>query len=137
VNRLPLILVASTLALALAVPSPLYAQSSSPLGLHTVRSGETLYCLGRTYGVKPAAITQTNRMTLNSLLQPGRVLSIPAVRWENIPAGPVCAAQFASPYVAGGAPATLTADPSTSVPARACPGATCWSSTPTGRARSA
>lgn len=75
------------------------AQSADTLGPHTVRQGESLYCIGRAYGVPPREIARRNALSLGAPLRVGQVLSIPAVPWERIPAGPVCAAQFASPYV--------------------------------------
>ena len=65
------------------------------IGLHTVLPGETIFCIGRGYGVLPTAIAQVNG---TASLTPGQILRIPAVQWENIPAGPVCPPQFTSPF---------------------------------------
>jgi LysM repeat protein len=73
-------------------------RQSAVVGQHVVRSGETLYCLGRAYGVLPSAIAGANNLAPFSLLSPGQVLSIPAVQWVNIPSGPICATQFVSPF---------------------------------------
>ncbi len=96
-----------TLALApLAVPTS-FAQPGV-LGQHTTKPGETLFCLGRAYRVDPRAIAEANSLRPPYRLSVGQVLIIPAVRWERVPGGPICAAQFASPYVAGGGPAAAT-----------------------------
>lgn len=92
----------------LPTPIPTRAVPSSPtstavtnavLGEHVVQRRETLYCIGRAYGVWPTAIAQANRLVSPYFLSPGQTLKIPAVRWNKIPSGPVCAAQFQSPFV--------------------------------------
>lgn len=114
-NRPPLqivLLVGLLFALSLA---PLAVQTTfaqtGVLGQHTVRSGETLFCLGRAYRVDPRAIAEANNLRPPYRLSVGQVLSIPAVRWERVPGGPTCTAQFSSPYATGGgaAPATTPA----------------------------
>lgn len=88
--------------------------SSAPrvhlLGTHVVQRGETLFCIGRGYGVLPAAIAVINHLPLAEVLQPGARLSIPAVQWEAIPPGPSCAPQVASPFPAL-PPSTATPTP--------------------------
>jgi hypothetical protein len=79
------------------------------LGTHGVRSGETLSCIGRAYGVDPAAIASANGLGASATLTVGQTLRIPAVRWVNIPTGTVCAPQFISPFAAT---LTATATPS-------------------------
>lgn len=76
-------------------PPPLNAQI---LGTHTVRPGDSLFCIGRGYGVLPSAIANTNAISLNTELSVGTTLQIPAVRWNNIPVGPSCGGQFSSPF---------------------------------------
>lgn len=71
---------------------------SNILGYHTVRSGESLYCIARAYGVDPAAIANTNSIVNPNLIYTGMVLAIPNVP-KVLPPGRVCARQF------GGAPA--------------------------------
>lgn len=71
----------------------------TPLGSHVVQRGETVYCIGRAYAVWPRAITKANALRAPFRLYPGQTLTIPAVRWVAIPVGPVCRAQFASPFV--------------------------------------
>jgi LysM repeat protein len=68
------------------------------LGQHTVRAGETLFCIGRGYGVLPGAIAQANGLTLPFNILPGQTLKIPEVQWVNVEPGPVCAPQFQSPF---------------------------------------
>jgi LysM repeat protein len=75
-----------------------YPRQSAIIGQHSVQSRDTLYCLGRAYGVLPSAIAEANDLSPFSLLSPGQVLNIPAVQWVNIPPGPVCATQFLSPF---------------------------------------
>jgi LysM repeat protein len=68
------------------------------IGRHTVRAGETLFCIGRSYGVLPGAIAQANGLTLPFNILPGQTLKIPEVQWVNVEPGPVCAPQFQSPF---------------------------------------
>lgn len=60
---------------------PAYAKPGSTLltsgGEHTVRSGETLYSLGRSYGVHPFAIAKLNGLDNNASLRQGQTLRIP------------------------------------------------------------
>lgn len=114
-NRLVPRLLAGLLLLALSLPAPVQAQAG-PLGQHIVRQGETLYCLGRAYGVLPRAIAEANRLSATARLSVGQVLTIPAVRWERVPPGPVCVAQFASPYAQPGAPLPPTEPPAGAPP---------------------
>jgi peptidoglycan endopeptidase LytF len=63
------------------------------LGYHTVRAGETLFCIGRAYGVDPYAIAAQNGIVNPGLIRIGQVLAIPNVPRALGP-GPVCARQF-------------------------------------------
>jgi LysM repeat protein len=63
-----------------------------------VGAGETLFCIARGYGVLPAAIAQANGLMTPFTVYPGQTLKIPAVQWDDILPGPVCATQFTSPY---------------------------------------
>lgn len=75
-------------------PTPSATPGGGTPGRHVVRAGETLFCIGRAYGVLPWAIAATNRIFAPYRLFPGQVLTIPNVPWSNIPAGPTCARQF-------------------------------------------
>lgn len=88
------------------------------LGTHTVRQGETLFCIGRGYGVLPEAIAAANGFAVNATLTTGAALRIPSVRWPNAPAGPMCGGQFASPFVptATPTPTAIGASNPTSTP---------------------
>ncbi len=68
------------------------------LGKHTVQRGETLYCIGRGYGVAPLAIARANNLANPAQLRVGQVLDIPDQEWQDVPDGPVCPTQFGSPY---------------------------------------
>jgi LysM repeat protein len=82
-----------------STPRPFTPLPPAPIiGTHTVLGGETIFCLGRTYGVLPAAIAQNNGLQVPFTVFPGQVLRIPQVQWQTISAGPVCAPQFTSPY---------------------------------------
>ena len=63
------------------------------LGYHTVRYGETLYCIGRAYGVDPWAIATQNNIIYVNRIYPGTVLAIPNAP-ASLPSGPVCSRQF-------------------------------------------
>lgn len=87
--------VASTRTATRPVATPI--ASGGTLGQHIVQRGETVYCIGRAYGVLPSAIAQANNLSATALLTPGQVLTIPSVRWANIPPGPACRPQFGNP----------------------------------------
>jgi LysM repeat protein len=96
------------------------------LGTHRVQAGETLFCIGRGYGVVPEAIALVNNLSPTARLTPGQALRIPAARWTNIQPGPICAPQFQSPYpsaptLTSTATRTATNLPPTSVPPTAAP----------------
>ena len=81
-------------------PTPTSTPSVTPtplpgniLGYHTVRSGETLYCIGRAYGVDPYAIASHNGILNPNIIHAGNVLAIPNAP-RVLPAGRVCPAQF-------------------------------------------
>ena len=74
-------------------PTPTSMPDSEILGQHTVKNGETLFCIGRAYGVDPFAIAEVNGILNPSLIHPGQVLDVPNVP-RRLPAGRVCPAQF-------------------------------------------
>lgn len=87
-----LVLLALTLTLVpvgLAAPA---AGEGDTLGIHTVKPGETLFCIGRAYGVDPWAIVKQNGIVNPNLIQPGVQLHIPAA-WRTLPPGPTCTRQ--------------------------------------------
>ena len=79
-------------------PTPTPSVTPTPpaggiLGYHTVRPGETLFCIGRAYGVDPYAIAAQNGILNPSLIHAGKVLAIPNVP-RLLPPGRVCPRQF-------------------------------------------
>jgi len=99
-------------AVPTATPAPLPV-----LGNHTVKYGESLFCIGRAYGVSPWSIAQSNNLVWPYTLYPNTVLKIPNAPWLNPPAGPVCQRQFGDPLP------TVTPGPQpTPVPTIAPPG---------------
>lgn len=75
-------------------PSPTAPLPGNILGYHVVRSGETLYCIGRAYTILPSAIAASNGMSYPYAVTIGRRLAIPNVPWTNMPPGPTCTRQF-------------------------------------------
>jgi len=77
-------------------PTPLPTTPIPPgaPGRHTVKQGETLFCIGRAYGVLPWAIATTNGIRPPYKLFIGQVLTIPNAPWSPVPAGPTCPRQF-------------------------------------------
>ncbi len=69
-------------------------QQASILGYHTVRSGETLFCIARAYSISPWAIATQNNLVYPYSLYTNQVLAIPNVPWLNPSAGDICPAQF-------------------------------------------
>jgi len=76
------------------------ATPSGLLGRHTVQAGETIYCIGRAYGVRPDAIAEANNLQAPYAIFADNLLAIPPAPWVNAPAGLQCKAQFPSPYLA-------------------------------------
>jgi LysM repeat protein len=78
-------------------PGPTPTASPTPtgniLGYHTVRLGETLFCIGRAYGVDPYAIATRNGILNPNVIHAGHVLAIPDVP-ASLPPGRVCPRQF-------------------------------------------
>jgi len=66
------------------------------LGYHVVRPGETLFCIGRAYGVDPWAIAYQNGIVNPSRIYPGMRLAIPDA-YRALPSGPSCVPQFGPP----------------------------------------
>lgn len=98
-----LILVAAVMLFSIVAVLPVAAQGQPPqaaypvLGNHTVKYGESLFCIGRAYKISPWAIAQQNMIPWPYTIYPNKVLQIPNAQWYNIPAGPVCQAQFTPP----------------------------------------
>lgn len=57
-------------------------------GSHTVKSGETLYSLGRSYGVSPYAIADANNLSHDTVLGVGQSLSIPGGGSASVASAP-------------------------------------------------
>lgn len=66
------------------------------LGYHRVQPGETLFCIGRAYGVDPWAIAWQNGIVNPSRIYPGMSLAIPNA-FASLPPGPRCTPQFPIP----------------------------------------
>ena len=90
-----------TTAITIRPPTPVPFTPFPPapvIGQHTVLGGETIFCIGRAYGVLPGAIAQANGLPSPFTVFPGQRLSIPEVQWRDILPGPVCPPQFVSPF---------------------------------------
>ncbi len=94
---LVVVLALSIMVVAAPVSAAPNAQFPNPLGTHTVKQGEWIYCIARAYQVSPWSIAMTNNIPWPYFVFPGQVLSIPATPWYNIPTGQTCAAQFTPP----------------------------------------
>lgn len=55
--------------------------------VHIVQKGETLYSIGRTYGIKPEEIARFNGISLNSPIKIGQKLRIPSGSVKLSPSG--------------------------------------------------
>jgi LysM repeat protein len=114
--RQPEIFTLTPTSTATRTRTPAPATIFPAIGTHRVLEGETLFCIGRGYGVVPESIATANNLNLNARLLPGQVLRIPAVRWFNITPGPVCATQFQSPYPGLSTPTPTSTTTLTPVP---------------------
>jgi LysM repeat protein len=74
------LLVTTSVAAAPATSSPAPATWSAPR-YHTVRPGETLFSIGRLYGVNPYAIASANHLYNANRIYIGQCLYIPASSW--------------------------------------------------------
>ena len=76
-------------------PAVVPISAGNILGYHTVGSEETLFCIGRAYGIDPYAIAAQNGILNPNLIFPGQRLASPSVP-RTLPAGKVCPRQFDS-----------------------------------------
>jgi murein DD-endopeptidase MepM/ murein hydrolase activator NlpD len=92
-------------------PQPAFAKPDTTVaasgGVHTVRAGETLYSLGRTYGVHPFTIARMNGLSNNEALRQGQTLRIPK---NGSGTAPVVATINKHPEHAAPVPNTASAD---------------------------
>ena len=92
-KKLSILIVVGVLFLSV---SPLaYAKPAewTTMGWHVVKTGETLYCIARAYGVSPWSLAAHNGIVSPNLIYPGQVLAVPNA-YAPTPAGPTCVAQF-------------------------------------------
>jgi LysM repeat protein len=116
-------------ATATKIPTTTPAPAGRILGTHSVRWGESLYCIGRAYKVSPWAIADENGIWWPYLIFPYQSLRIPNVPWVPVPSGTVCQAQFIAsaatatptPTATQVTPGAPTATPVTPAPATATP----------------
>lgn len=113
-RRMINIVVFLVLILALVpVTSAAPQQAWTILGNHVVRPGETLFCIGRAYGVDPWAIATQNYIVNANLIYPGVTLAIPNAP-ATLPPGPICDPQF------GTAPTPTPVPPSEAISCGSC-----------------
>jgi LysM repeat protein len=110
--------VTATVTATPEIPTPTPVATTAPgagtLGSHTVRWGESLFCIGRGYQVDPWEIARVNNIRWwPYFIFPGQILEIPTSPWATVPAGPVCKTQFmpGTPPVPTPAPATVIPAP--------------------------
>lgn len=65
--------------LALLAVVDLYGESESPWITHTIRAGETIYSISRTYSVSPSDVLRFNRIVDASAVPEGKEIIIPGV----------------------------------------------------------
>jgi TolB protein len=97
-------------ALPSPVPTPTLTPAIRILGVHQVKSGETVRCIASAYGVSASAIIELNQLGDPPQLHVGPLL-IPDVKDEAGAGGRVCPPQFPSPYSLG--PAVTVPAPTT------------------------
>jgi LysM repeat protein len=104
------LVLAATVALVGLVPTgtalaaPLEQQPPPFLGYHTVQPGDTLFAIGRAYGVDPWTIAYQNHIVNVNYIVPGQVLAVPNAP-AYLPPGPTSQPQFPPQQVTpGGCP---------------------------------
>jgi LysM repeat protein len=96
-RTLSILAIALTLLLLTTAAAHARPNEWTTIYYHTVRPGETIYCIARGYGVSPAAIAAHNGILHPYLIRPGQVLAIPdAYAWVG--PGPTCSPQYGGPY---------------------------------------
>jgi LysM repeat protein len=97
-RKLPISVLSVVFITLLVTSPPVYARPETrvTLGYHTVQPGETLYCIGRAYGISPWAIASHNGIVSPNAIYPGWVLAIPNA-YAVLPSGPTCTRQFPAP----------------------------------------
>jgi murein DD-endopeptidase MepM/ murein hydrolase activator NlpD len=68
---------------AVATNAPAQQNFSQKSGVHTVRSGETLFSLGRRYGMHPYKIADHNNLPHDVSLRTGQKVRIPGAKWDD------------------------------------------------------
>ncbi len=63
-------------------------------GYHIVKSGETLYSIGRAYATYPRSIAACNQLLNPTVIYAGTKLAIPYAPWTPVPTGPTATRQF-------------------------------------------
>jgi LysM repeat protein len=91
------VIVLALSVMVVAVPVAAAPSAQTPLGTHTVKQGEWIYCIARAYKVTPWSIASANAVPWPYFVYPNQVLTIPADPWYNIPTGQTCATQFTPP----------------------------------------
>jgi LysM repeat protein len=76
-----------------ATPTTTPVPQGQILGYHTVQPGETLFCIGRAYGVDPYAIARQNGILNPNIIHSGQRLAIPNAP-RALPPGQTCPRQF-------------------------------------------
>jgi LysM repeat protein len=72
------------IVLFLAVTRPVYADIP-----YTVQAGETIFSIGRRFGINPWAIVAANHLSNANLIYPGQVLVIPGVTGDLASTAPI------------------------------------------------
>ncbi len=78
-RRFVILALSATILMVLSVPVAL----ASGGGYHTVYHGETLFSIGRKYGVNPYVIAQVNRLKNPDHIYSGQVLHIPEEKYQK------------------------------------------------------
>lgn len=73
------------------------AENASILGKHVVKEYETVDSIARAYGVDPKAIMGANNLT-SQIVEVGKVLVIPPIKWDYPTYGAVAVPQFPPMY---------------------------------------
>jgi len=79
---------------AQSAPATEASDADKILGVHIVRTGESLFMIGLAYRINPWAIARLNKLADPNRIYAGQKLRIPNEPWKDMPNGKAARPQF-------------------------------------------